>query len=60
MSLGDLNDLRLFAAVVTQGGFSAAAKALAIPKSRISRRVARASSGRLTPERSSRASSACW
>jgi DNA-binding transcriptional LysR family regulator len=40
MSLGDLNDLRLFAAVVASGGFTAAAKALAIPKSRISRRVA--------------------
>ena len=40
MSLNDLNDLRLFAAVVANGGFSAAAKALAIPKSRISRRVA--------------------
>lgn len=40
MSLGDLNDLRLFAAVVAQGGFSAAAKSLAIPKSRVSRRVA--------------------
>lgn len=40
MSLGDLNDLRLFAAVVANGGFTAAAKALQIPKSRISRRVA--------------------
>lgn len=40
MTLGDLNDLRLFAAVVASGGFSAAAKSLAIPKSRISRRVA--------------------
>lgn len=40
MSLGDLNDLRLFAAVVAGGGFTAAARALAIPKSRISRRVA--------------------
>ncbi len=35
----DLNDLNFFAAVVTHGGFSAAARALAIPKSRISRRV---------------------
>ncbi|HEX4158965.1 MAG TPA: LysR family transcriptional regulator [Rhizomicrobium sp.] len=35
----DLNDLNFFAAVVTNGGFSAAARALAIPKSRISRRV---------------------
>ena len=39
MSLGDLNDLRLFAAVVANGGFSAAARALAIPKSRVSRRI---------------------
>jgi DNA-binding transcriptional LysR family regulator len=36
----DLNDLNFFAAVVTNGGFSAASRALAIPKSRISRRVA--------------------
>ena len=35
----DLNDLNFFAAVVTHGGFSSAARALAIPKSRISRRV---------------------
>jgi DNA-binding transcriptional LysR family regulator len=40
MEISDLNDLRLFAAVVTHGGFSAAAKALSLPKSRISRRVA--------------------
>src|SRR4051812_28517882 len=39
MALGDLNDLRLFAAVVSNGGFSAAARAMAIPKSRISRRI---------------------
>lgn len=39
MPLGDLNDLRLFAAVVAQGGFSAASRALSVPKSRISRRV---------------------
>lgn len=39
MALGDLNDLRLFAAVVANGGFSAAARALRIPKSRISRRI---------------------
>src|SRR6185295_3458997 len=39
MALGDLNDLRLFAAVVAQGGFSAASRALSVPKSRISRRV---------------------
>src|ERR1700732_4096159 len=36
----DLNDLNFFAAVVSNGGFSAASRALAIPKSRISRRVA--------------------
>ncbi|MBO9537878.1 LysR substrate-binding domain-containing protein [Herbaspirillum sp.] len=36
----DLNDLALFAAVVVHGSFSAAARALNIPKSRISRRVA--------------------
>lgn len=40
MPLTDLNDLRLFAAVAGNGGFSAAARALAIPKSRISRRIA--------------------
>jgi len=36
----DLNDLVLFAAVVKHGSFSAASRALGIPKSRISRRVA--------------------
>ena len=36
----DLNDLKFYAAVVANGGFSAASRALAIPKSRISRRVA--------------------
>lgn len=36
----DLNDLHFFAAVVVNGGFSAAARALGAPKSRISRRVA--------------------
>lgn len=36
----DLNDLSLYAAVVANGGFSAAARALGTPKSRISRRVA--------------------
>lgn len=36
----DLNDLNLFVSVVGNGGFSAAARALGIPKSRISRRVA--------------------
>lgn len=36
----DLNDLVLFASVVTHGGFSGAARALGISKSRVSRRVA--------------------
>lgn len=36
----DLNDLVLFAAVVTHGGFSGAARALGMPKSSLSRRVA--------------------
>ena len=35
----DLNDLFYFAQVVDQGGFSAAARALDIPKSRLSRRI---------------------
>ena len=38
--MDDINDLLLFAAVVTHGSFSAASRALGIPKSRISRRVA--------------------
>lgn len=37
----DLNDLACFAAVVRHGGFSPAARALSLPKSQISRRVAR-------------------
>lgn len=36
----DLNDLTFFVAVVANGSFSAAARALAVPKSRLSRRVA--------------------
>lgn len=36
----DFNDLQFFAAVVAHRGFSAAARALALPKSRVSRRVA--------------------
>lgn len=36
----DLNDLFFFAQVVEKGGFTAAARALGIPKSRLSRRVA--------------------
>jgi DNA-binding transcriptional LysR family regulator len=40
IDLGDLNDYRYFAVVAERGGFSAAARALALPKSRLSRRVA--------------------
>lgn len=36
----DLNDLYFFAAVVEHGGFSAAGRALNLPKSRLSKRVA--------------------
>jgi DNA-binding transcriptional LysR family regulator len=36
----DLNDLQFFAAVVGRGSFSAAARLLGVPKSRVSRRVA--------------------
>src|SRR6266852_6593686 len=36
----DFNDLQFFAAVVINRGFSAAARALRVPKSRVSRRVA--------------------
>jgi DNA-binding transcriptional LysR family regulator len=36
----DLNDLRFFAAVVSSGGFSSAARELGLPKSRLSRRIA--------------------
>jgi DNA-binding transcriptional LysR family regulator len=39
-AMPDLNDLNFFAAVVANEGFSAASRALAVPKSRISRRVA--------------------
>lgn len=35
----DLNDLRLFVEVVNEGGFSAAARKLGMPRSRISRRI---------------------
>ncbi|KQY20073.1 LysR family transcriptional regulator [Rhizobium sp. Root482] len=37
----DLNDLALFAAVVKHNGFSSAARALGIPKSKLSKHVAR-------------------
>jgi len=52
----DLNDLNFFAAVVANGGFSAAARALGLPKSRVSRRVAalEAQLGVRLVERSSR------
>ena len=36
----DLNDLLYFAEVVDRGGFAAAGRALGVPKSRLSRRVA--------------------
>lgn len=36
----DLNDLYFFAMVVEKGGFAAAGRALSIPKSRLSRRIA--------------------
>ncbi len=36
----DLNDLYFFAMVVEHGGFSAAARALGVPKSRLSKRIA--------------------
>ena len=39
-ALHDLNDLKFFAAVVEHGGFSAAGRALGVPKSRLSKRVA--------------------
>ena len=38
-ALPDLNDLYFFAAVVEHGGFSAAGRALNVPKSRLSKRV---------------------
>ncbi|MBB5209394.1 LysR substrate-binding domain-containing protein [Chiayiivirga flava] len=38
--LDDLNDLRFFAAIAEHGGFSAAARALGLPKSRLSKRIA--------------------
>lgn len=40
-AMQDLNDLYFFAAVVESGGFSAAGRALGLPKSRLSKRVAR-------------------
>ena len=40
IELTDLNDYRYFAVVADSGGFSAAARVLGLPKSRLSRRVA--------------------
>ncbi|MER1967302.1 LysR substrate-binding domain-containing protein [Castellaniella sp. GW247-6E4] len=37
----DLNDMRYFAEVAERGGFAVAARALGLPKSRLSRRIAR-------------------
>jgi DNA-binding transcriptional LysR family regulator len=39
-ALTDLNDLRFFVAVVEHDGFSAAGRALGVPKSRLSKRIA--------------------
>jgi DNA-binding transcriptional LysR family regulator len=41
----DLNDLYLFVQVVAHGGFSAAGRALGLPKSKLSRRIARLEDG---------------
>lgn len=40
-ALSDLNDLRFFVEVVEHGGFSAAGRALGVPKSRLSNRIAK-------------------
>jgi DNA-binding transcriptional LysR family regulator len=40
MTMQDLNDLLFFAEVVDRGGFAAAGRALNVPKSKLSRRVA--------------------
>lgn len=40
-ALSDLNDLRFFVEVIDHGGFSAAGRALGIPKSRLSNRVSK-------------------
>ena len=40
MAIPDLNDLYFFAQVVEQGGFAPAGRALGVPKSKLSRRVA--------------------
>lgn len=41
----DLNDMRFFAEVVDRGSFAAAGRALGVPKSRLSRRIADLESG---------------
>ena len=41
----DLNDLQFYAMVVEHGGFAAAERALGIPKSRLSRRIAQLALG---------------
>ena len=58
-AMDDLNDVQYFAAVVEHQGFSAAARALNLPKSSVSRRVAnlrsspgRAPAGEIDPEHS--------
>ncbi len=44
-SMPDLNDFYFFAAVVEHGGFSAASRALNVPKSRLSKRVSQLEDG---------------
>ncbi|TAM94978.1 MAG: LysR family transcriptional regulator [Rhodanobacteraceae bacterium] len=44
-SMPDLNDFYFFAAVVEHGGFSAAGRALNVPKSRLSKRVSQLEEG---------------
>lgn len=44
-ALPDLNDLYFFAAVVEHGGFSAASRAINVPKSRLSKRVSQLEAG---------------
>ena len=44
-TLPDLNDLYFFAAVVEYGGFSAAGRAIGVPKSRLSKRISQLEDG---------------
>ncbi|HEX5354012.1 MAG TPA: LysR substrate-binding domain-containing protein [Rhodanobacteraceae bacterium] len=44
-TIPDLNDLYFFAAVVEHGGFSAASRAINVPKSRLSKRVSQLEDG---------------